>query len=105
MGRAWLIRLALLGSALVMALLVAGAGTPAIVPADLFVSAQGTDDGACTRARPCLSFGRAYAVAKPGQTIEVAGGTYVAQSLERDGAKSNGARVTFRPAAGATATV
>ena len=103
--RAWPTRWALLASAIGLALLAAGAGKPAVVPADLFVSPQGSDDGVCVRTRPCLSFRRAYAVAKPGQTIEVAAGTYVAQTIEPDGAKSSGASVTFRPAAGGTVNV
>ena len=103
--RAWPTRWALLASAIGLALLAAGAGKPAVVPAELFVSPQGSDDGVCARTRPCLSFRRAYAVAKPGQTVEVAAGTYVAQTIEPDGAKASGDRVTFRPAAGGTATV
>ena len=44
-------------------------------------------------------------MAKPGQTIEVSGGKSVAQTIEPDGGKSSSERVTFRPVAGATATV
>ncbi len=102
---AWPARFALLAGAVVVALFAAGGGKPAVAPADLFLSPQGSDDGVCARTRPCLSFRRAYAVAKPGQTIEVAAGTYAPQTIEPDSAKSSGARVTFRPAAGATATV
>ena len=60
------------------------------------------DDGSCARGegRPaCRSWRRAYAIAQPGDTITVAGGTYEGGTLT--GSK----RVTFRVAAGQTVQV
>jgi hypothetical protein len=70
----------------------------------LHVAPNGSDSGDCSQSRPCKSFDRAYAAAAPGQTVEVAGGTYPDQDL-RAGAKSAGPRVVFRPAAGASVAI
>jgi hypothetical protein len=49
---------------------------------------------------------RAYAVAQPGQTVELAGGTYAAQTISYQSSKATaGSYVSFRPAAGASVTV
>ncbi|MEZ5098357.1 MAG: hypothetical protein R3C15_00785 [Thermoleophilia bacterium] len=74
-------------------------------PAQLFVSTTGSDSGSCTAAAPCRSFDRAYRVAKPGQIVEVAGGSYGSQSIGYDASKTSADDVVFRPAAGATVTV
>jgi len=69
----------------------------------LFVASSGSG-GACTRAAPCASFGRAYALARPGQVVEVAGGNYPQQVLSA-ASKPSVADVVFRPAPGATVTI
>src|ERR687888_416919 len=71
-----------------------------------YVSPSGSDGAACTQAAPCRSMDRAYRVAQPGETVELAGGSYPAQTVNADGAKAVGsADVLFRPAAGATVTL
>lgn len=73
-------------------------------PADLFVSPSGSDDRACTKSAPCRSFDRAYQVARPGDVIEVAGGSYPSQTFTA----KNGARrpfVVVREAVGERAIV
>ena len=41
----------------------------------------GSDTATCTQTAPCKSFARAYTVATAGDTVEVAAGTYVAQTV------------------------
>jgi hypothetical protein len=62
----------------------------------LFVSPGGSDSSACTRAAPCQSFDRAYHVAKPGQVVGVAAGSYPSQKITADGTKHAPA-VVFAP--------
>jgi hypothetical protein len=71
----------------------------------IFVSTTGSDGAPCTRARPCASFDRAYHAARPGDVVEIAGGTYDTQTLTPDTAKGSGAMVVFRPAPNADVTV
>jgi hypothetical protein len=81
----------------------------------LFVAPGGSDAGTCTRTRPCATFDRAYRVAHPGDTVEIAGGAYPTQVVQVDRRKVNltppcslGRRarcVVFRPVAGATVTI
>jgi hypothetical protein len=71
----------------------------------LRVSPGGSDSNPCTRTAPCLTFDRAYRVAKAGQVIEVSTGSYpkqVVTARERSASKSF---VLFRAAAGATVKV
>ena len=77
-------------------------GRPA---ADLFVSTAGSDDNACTAAAPCSTFARAYAVASPGDVIEIASGTYPSQELSADPRKRGGKAVVLRPAKGGRVVV
>jgi hypothetical protein len=68
----------------------------------VYVSPRGSDAHRCTRASPCKSFDRAYRVATPGQTIELAGGTYPPQLIKVDPTKVHATKnVVFRPAPGA----
>jgi hypothetical protein len=67
--------------------------------ASVFLSPSGSDSSACTQSAPCRSFGRGYAIAQLGQTVEVAGGSYGDQGFS--GSKSGSGVVTFRPASGA----
>jgi hypothetical protein len=68
----------------------------------VFVSPSGSDGNACTQAAPCRSLDRGYRVAQPGQTVELAGGSYGAQSIALDAGKTSASDVVFRPATGAT---
>jgi hypothetical protein len=72
----------------------------------VYVSPRGSDTQRCTRTSPCKSFDRAYRVATPGQTIELAGGTYPAQLIKVDPTKVHATKnVVFRPARGARVTI
>jgi hypothetical protein len=56
--------------------------------------------------RPCLTFDRAYRLARCGDTIQIASGRYGAQNLYEVASLSSCSRnVTFRPAAGASVSV
>jgi hypothetical protein len=70
--------------------------------ASVFVSVGGSDAGGCSQAAPCRSFDRAFHVAGSGAVVEVAGGTYPAQTLTADASKTSA--VVFRPASGASVT-
>ena len=54
----------------------------------LSVSLQGSDSAPCSRA-PCASFDRAYQAARPGDIVEVHGGTYPDQRLSLDASKTS----------------
>lgn len=74
----------------------AGARAPS-----LFVAPNGSDAGSCqSRRTPCVTFNRAYAVARPGQIVEVAAGVYPDQNIGARQGRS-GPNVVFRPARGA----
>lgn len=70
----------------------------------MFVSTLGSDLSPCTQFAPCRTFNRAYRVAQPGATVEVAAGTYPAQQLVADSTKT-GPAVVFRPAPGTHVSV
>jgi chitodextrinase len=70
----------------------------------LYVATTGSDANSCTQVAPCASFQRAYALAQPGQVVQVAGGSYAYQRLSYV-SKSGSARVVFQPVAGAQVTV
>ena len=73
--------------------------------ASVYVSSGGSDSAACSVSAPCRSFDRAYRVARPGEVVEVAAGSYGSQSIGKDATKTSTADVLFRPAAGATVTL
>ena len=104
---AWASILALVTAGIVAGLIAAarpaGAAAPPVAQPSLFVSVGGSDAGRCTRGNPCRSFARAYAVAKPGQIVEVASGSYPKQEI--GGTKPGSRRVVFRPRAGAKVTL
>jgi hypothetical protein len=91
-------RLALaLAATALAALWGAGATRPGAAPAgSVFVAPAGSDSNPCTQAAPCLSFDRAYHVARPGQVVTVAAGSYASQTITADRAKSAPA-VVFKP--------
>jgi hypothetical protein len=69
----------------------------------LYVAPNGSSGGSCTQSAPCASFDRAYHQAQPGQIVEMACGSYAAQSLRPDPSKDSAtANVVFQPAAGCT---
>lgn len=92
----------------------------------VFVSRTGNDK-TCVRGdqtRPCLSFGRAYQVARQGDVVRVAAGVYPGQAVGADGSKTSASGhcrlvykgdgtvseddsgcVTFEPAPGASVQV
>jgi hypothetical protein len=74
-------------------------------PASVFVAPGAPNGAPCTQAAPCGSFDRAYHVARPGQTVEIAAGSYPGQQLTRDASKRSHADVVVRPAAGAKVTI
>jgi hypothetical protein len=77
--------------------------------ANVYVSTAGSD-ATCARGRralPCLTFNKAYDIARNGDVVEVAAGAYGAQSIARDEKYTTRdvPDVTFRPAAGAKVTI
>jgi hypothetical protein len=66
----------------------------------LYVAPGGSDSGSCSKAQPCRSFERAYRVAVPGQTVQVAGGAYGGQAIGVDPSKTSPRDVVFVPAPG-----
>ena len=79
---------------ILFAALMPGATRTATLAA-LHVTPGGSDSGSCTASAPCRSFSRAYLVAQPGQTVQVAAGTYPAQQIPYSAAK-NGAAANVR---------
>lgn len=73
-------------------------------PAMLYVAPDGSG-GTCSKARPCSSFAVAYRRARPGQIVQVAGGTYPQQVIGAEGSKTSSQDVIFRTAPGAVATI
>jgi Bacterial TSP3 repeat len=82
-------------------------GPPPVPPgnADLFLTAGGSDSAACSAAAPCKSLNRAYQVASPGDVIELGGGSYGSQTIQRDTGLTSSEDVVFRPAPGESVTL
>jgi Recombinase len=70
----------------------------------LYVAPAGDDAHPCTKAAPCATLQRAYALAKPGSVVELAAGSYLPQRIVDTG-RPRAEAVTFRPAPGAVATL
>jgi hypothetical protein len=85
----------------------ASARLDAVAPdaADVFLSPTGSDANPCSRARPCRGLDRAYALARLGQTVELAAGVYEGDHQFGAPAKNGSGVVVFRPASGAAVTV
>jgi len=66
--------------------------TATFVARRLYLSPAGSDAAACSRSTPCLTFGRALAVARSEDIVEVAGGHYGCETL------SGSKEVTFKAA-------
>jgi len=73
--------------------------------AQRFVSTSGSDSNPCSESAPCASFGRAYQVAKAGETVEVAAGSYDTQTVLQTQPPKAAPPVTFRSASGAQVMV
>lgn len=71
--------------------------------ASFFVAVGGSDAASCTAAAPCATFNRAVTLASPGQVVEVAAGSYPAQTISA--VKAGPAPVVVQPAPGAAVTV
>lgn len=99
------VALALLGLLLLPVVGAARPDAPAASQADVFLSPSGSDANPCSRARPCRTLDRAYAVARLGQTVELAAGSYEGDHEIGAAAKTGSGVVVFRPASGASVTV
>lgn len=61
---------------------------------------------ACTAAAPCLTFDKAYHAAAAGATVQVAAGTYGAQTIKVDSTKNTASSdVVIQPATGANVAI
>src|SRR5438128_1095761 len=91
---------------LAISLVVASSARPASSSQMLAVAPNGSDTNSCTLAAPCRSFDRAYHVAAAGAVVQVAAGSYPAQSISTDPSKDAAlANVLFQPAPGASVTL
>lgn len=66
--------------------------------ASVFVAPNGSDAALCTSAAPCRNLDRAYAVARPGTTVSIAGGSYPAQTITWRPGRDSARQIVFRPA-------
>jgi hypothetical protein len=66
-----------------------------------YIATAGSDANPCTQGQPCLTMNRAYLVAAPGDTVEMAAGTYASQSIGKEASKTP-PRVVFVPAPSAS---
>ena len=72
----------------------------------VYVSPNGRNSNPCSQSAPCASFGRAYLAASPGDVVQVAGGSYPAQTLPADPTKDAASSlVVFQPAPGASVSL
>lgn len=82
--------------------------TTSSCPAAVLRVAVSGNNSTCVRgdlAKPCATFARAYALANPGDVVEVAGGVYGPQDLNYDASNAQAPGVTFQEASGATVKV
>ena len=84
----------MLRASIICAVLFSLAAAPASA-ATRYVATNGSDAAACSAQEPCKSLQRGYAVAATGDTVEVAAGTYAAQTVP-SGTKA----VTFKGGTG-----
>jgi chitodextrinase len=81
------------------------AACPPPSSAQYFLSPSGLDSSPCSQTQPCKSIDRAYRVASPGSTVELAAGSYPAQTINPDSSKTSSSDVLFRPAEGAAVSI
>ena len=95
------------GSLAALAALAGGAASTArsAAPANVYVAATGSDSNPCTQAAPCQSFDRAYRVATAGQVVQVAAGSYPAQTIGVDTSKTSTIDVVIGAAPGSAVVV
>ena len=76
-------------------------------PPSVWVSTAGNDSNCARldRSKPCKTLDRANRVARPGDQVEIAAGSYPAQDVLADPTKTSEADVVFRPAPGADVVV
>jgi hypothetical protein len=75
--------------------------TRSVSPRTLYLAPTGVDAGGCASpTAPCSTFERAYRLARPGDVVQLAGGSYPGQTIQ-GAAKSSRAHVIFEPAPGA----
>ena len=67
----------------------------------LYLSPSGSDSAACTQSAPCKTLAHAYALAKAGEKVVLAAGTYTDTSLPLTSGKTTSTPVVFEPASGA----
>ncbi len=94
------LQLVLLLSALTVLVALLAPGSRAAAPT-LFLAPSGNDADPCTSSQPCLTLQRAFSVARAGDVVELAGGTYPGSTISGD----RGGTVAFQPAAGASVTL
>ncbi len=68
----------------------------------LYLSTSGSDSAACTQGAPCKTLAHAYTLAKAGEKVLLAAGTYTDTSLPLTSGKASSPQVVFEPIAGAT---
>jgi hypothetical protein len=99
-ARAALLAVLAVAGAVAASALVEGTKSAAPVAAPLLVRVAPTGDDRCSRGTgsvPCRTLNRAYAVARPGDTVLVAPGTYPPQQIFRGSQSQRGPSViTFR---------
>ncbi len=67
----------------------------------LYLSPSGSDSAACTAGAPCKTLAHAYSLAKSGEKVVLAAGTYTDTSLPLTSGKTTSSPVVFEPASGA----
>ncbi len=67
----------------------------------LYLSPSGSDSAACTQSAPCKTLAHAYSLAKAGEKVVLAAGTYTDTSLPLTSGKTTSSPVVFEPASGA----
>jgi hypothetical protein len=73
--------------------------------ADFFVATTGNDSNPGTEGSPFLTMNKCYQAMSPGETCDMAGGTYAAQTIAVDGTKVSSTDVTIREASGETVLI
>lgn len=71
----------------------------------LYIAPSGSDSNPCTETAPCATMDHAYHLASPGETVQLASGSYPVQGLTPDAAKTDPSPVVFMPASGAQVAV
>jgi hypothetical protein len=74
---------------------------PGSAAGTLYLSPSGSDSAACTQSAPCKTLAHAYSVAKAGEKVVLAAGTYTDTSLPLTSGKTAADPVVFEPANGA----